>query len=690
MKNKSCKTGLLGLLIVLGLLGGCTDRFEDINSNPNKLYNTDFKYIFPGTVYKTLRLFADMNYNYFLNNSRLVTIQFKTVPTEDTSDAYFRQAYIDILRDLEQVETEYTGKDGYQNRLAMVKTWKAYVYYLMVSLYGPIPMSDALLDAGENRSSFRYDSEAQVYTQILTLLQAAGALYQPASPFLSTDRLAPDYVFNQAQSDIGKWQKFTHTFRLNMALHVQNFLPELAQQHVREVMLDESLFIASNDENVSPHFGIDKTYDVSYYYTRILRPIETDGTWMPYVYPSLSEYFALYLFSYNDPRIESWFTPSNEGATAADVPYLFTDTITREHICTRTGTDRCPDYTEHQADGLNAYRRDSILVDFSVRYLPISESQRLPTDWEVAIIPGTAATRYTDPLYASTRFQTSRVKLDFLKTDAAVVLFNYADACFLRAEAKIKYGLGSRSAQDYYEDGIRASFAQYGLSSRAAAYLTQDGIRWNTDGHGFHDRMGFYAADIHGAGADEHQLEQIYKQRAFGCFFNGLEAWNVERRARAFRWPPVFNSNTSIEGMVSTAYSFGRERLNYPLVEMTRNGEEYNRAIQLLQTASPNGNPAARWGDNTVTALAFTRIDPEIAVAADRYGGHRQIAYYAPYFSHYWGTTYEELVDTARALTGETNASRALTKAFNYKFVSRLKAYFWQEPPIEEDPIPLQ
>jgi hypothetical protein len=681
MKKQVYKTTISALLIIITAFCGCTDNFEEINSNPNKLYNTDFKYIFPGTVYKTLKLFGDMNYNYFLNNSRLVTIQFKTVPGEDTGDTYFRQAYIDILRDLEQVETDYTEKEGHQNRLAMVKTWKAYVYYLLVSLYGPVSMSDALLNAEENRSSFRYDSEAQVYTQILTLLQEAGELYQPASQFLSTDRLSPDYVFNQAQSDIGKWQKFTHTFRLNMAMHVQNLLPELAQQHATEVMLNESLLISSNSENVAPHFGTDKTYDVSYYYTRILRAIETDGTWQPYVYPSLSEYFALYLFSYNDPRIESWFTPSNDGASAADVPFLFTDTITREHACSNTGNDRCPDYTAHRADGLNSYRRDSILVDFSVRYLPISESQRLPSDWEIAIIPGTAATRYTDPLYASTRFQTSRVKLDFLKTDADVILFNYADACFLRAEAKIKFGLGAQSAQDYYEEGVRASFTQYGMGNRASDYLAQDGIRWNTDGHGFHDRMGFYAADIHGKGGNENQLEQIYKQRAFGCFFNGLEAWNVERRSRAFRWPPVFNSNMNIEGMVSPVYSFGRERLNYPLTEMTRNAEEYYRAIQLLQAASPNGNPAARWGDNTVTALAFTKTDPEIAVADNRYGGHRQIVYYAPYFSHHWGTTYEELVDKARAMTGETNATRALTKAFNYKFVSRLKTYYWQEPP---------
>jgi len=681
MKKQIYKITVLLLLIIVTILDGCTDNFEKINTNPNKLYSTDFKYVFPGTVYKTLTMFGDLNYNYFLNYSRLVTIQYKTGPGEDTGDTYYSQAYVNILRDLQSVEKEYTGKDGYQNRLAMVKTWEAYVYYIMVSIYGPIPMSDALLGAEESRSSFSYDSEAQVYTQILELLKEAGELYQPSSLYISTDRLSPDYVFNLTQSNITLWQKFTNTLRLDIAMNVQNILPELAQQNAADVMQNESLLISANEENVAPHFGTDITYDVSYYYTRFLSDIDKNGTWQAYIYPSLSEYFALYLFSYKDPRIDAFFTKSNDGASVSDVPYLFTDTITRVHVCTNTGTDKCPDYAEHQADGLNPYRRDSVLVSYSVQYLPTTESQRLPDDWEVAIIPGTANTRYTDPLYANTRFQPSRVKLDFMKTNASVILLNYADACFLKAEAKIKFGLGQKTAQDYYEEGIRASFTQYGMSSVAGNYLAQNGIAWNTDGHGFYDKMGFYCADIHGAGGDENHLEQIYKQRSFGCFFNGLEAWNVERRARAFRWPPVFSSDMSIEGMTSPVYSFGRERLDYPLSEMIRNTNEYYKAIQLLQNASPNGNSSARWGDNTVTALAFTKIDPEVATAAGKYGGYRQIVYNAQYFCNYWGKTYEELVDTAMVMTGETNATRALTKAFNYKYVGRLSTYFWEEPP---------
>ena len=352
MKKQIYKIILPALLFAGCFCGGCTDKFEEVNTNPHKLYDTDFKYIFPGTVYKTLRLFSDLNYNYFLNYSRLVTVQYITAPRETTSDTYYNQAYVEILRDLQSIETEYSGQDGHQNRLAIVKTWKAYIYYMLVSIYGPIPMSNALLDVNESRTSFRYDSEAQVYTQILDLLKEAGELYQPASQYISIDCLSPDYVFDLSGNTILRWQKFTNTFRLNIAMHVQNCLPELARQHAEEVMLNENLLISSNEENVAPHFGTDKTYDVSYYYTRFLENIETTGEWNDYVYPTLSEYFAQYLFSYNDPRIKAFFIESNEGAPSNQPAYLFTDTITRAHICTQA---ECSDFVE----SLNNWQYDS-------------------------------------------------------------------------------------------------------------------------------------------------------------------------------------------------------------------------------------------------------------------------------------------------------------------------------------------
>lgn len=62
--------------------------------------------------------------------------------------------------------------------------------------------------------------------------------------------------------------------------------------------------------------------------------------------------------------------------------------------------------------------------------------------------------------------------------DATMPLLRWADACFLCAEAKVKFDLGSKDAQTYYEEGIRASFEENGLSASSAAYMAQEGIAW--------------------------------------------------------------------------------------------------------------------------------------------------------------------------------------------------------------------
>ncbi|WP_289464333.1 hypothetical protein, partial [Klebsiella pneumoniae] len=57
------------------LLVGCTDGFEDINSDKNKIYTPTYLSIFAGSVYKTMNLFSQLNYQRMWSYSRYVTVQ---------------------------------------------------------------------------------------------------------------------------------------------------------------------------------------------------------------------------------------------------------------------------------------------------------------------------------------------------------------------------------------------------------------------------------------------------------------------------------------------------------------------------------------------------------------------------------------------------------------------------------------
>ena len=651
---------------ILIFLSGCTDNFENINKDPNKLYQVEFNYVFPGVVYRSMNNLGELNYSYLMTYSRYVVVQAFCGVRQDEGDGFYNRFYVQILKDLEDAIREYKDKEGFENRLAVVKTWKAYTCYIMASMYGSISMSDALL-TDDNKTEYRYDTELEVYTQILALLDEAIALYNPASRY-TTDIVSPDPVFG-ATSSIAKWRKFANSMRLNIALHVQNLSPALAETYALKALENEDWLIASNDENVAPHWGSNVNADVSLYYDRILRNIESgQSQFEQTLYPALGEYFATYLFTFNDPRKEEYFEPTNAFAGVADKPYLYSDTITRPHICTRTGTDRCPDYTEHQADGLNAFRRDSLIAQYTVPYVPMSELPFMAFNWQAELIDLTGTATYQDPLLSfGSKYNPSYVKRKYIDKAAILPVLSYADVCFMKAEAKIRFGAGRNTAEQYYNEGINASFAQYNITSKAADYMKQDGVKWNTSKTGFSDRRSLYTAQINGQGGEENHLEQVYKQRYFAGYLNFLEAWNLERRTRSLRFPPLLANGTSgsVEGANST-YNYSMERFVYPRTEMSQNETQYYKALENLKTVSPFYRNE-RWGDNIFTSLGFTKLNPDLATAEAKYVGNKRIIFYAGYFTHTYGATYEEMLAKAKAMTGETNDTKALTKAFNYK-----------------------
>ena len=169
-------------------------------------------------------------------------------------------------------------------------------------------------------------------------------------------------------------------------------------------------------------------------------------------------------------------------------------------------------------------------------------------------------------------------------------------------------------------------------------------------------------------------MEQIYKQRYIADFFNGIEGWNLERRTRSMGWPPFISGGASsnVDGL-NTVYNFWTERMIYPLTEVSQNKTEYYKAVDNLQKASPYARPE-RWGDNIWTSLGFAKKDPAIATADELYLGTKVIFFRAEYFEHLYGKTYEELVDYAKKVSGESNEDKALIKALDYEVLTILKS----------------
>jgi hypothetical protein len=668
------------------LLTGCTDDFDEVNTNPNKVYNVDINDVFAGTMKRTMDVFSLLNYERALTFSRYAVVGAFYDPKQDLGDNYYNSFYVGILNDLVKIDRRYSAmedKEVYRNRLAITKTWEAYVYYMMVSMFGPIPMSDAITDGTSNKRSYKYDSERDVYVQILQLLKDANDLYNPESTS-TNDVLKQDLLFGESglgsTSDIAKWRRFSNTLRLNVALQMQNIDLSISQENAKEALSSD--LMGSNDDNAVFAYGNEADKSSSYYWGRFSKVVHTGIEALRSVlYPAINENCYIYLRSLNDPRLSSYALPSKTYAPATENSYLYTDTISRPHICTKRGlagvASRCPDYEVHQADGLNKDRRDLIIIKTNEKYVPMPETMRLPSGWSWDVIPNTTNT-YTDALNGTGEYGYSFVPLNFVGEKAKIVIYNYADVCFLKAEAAMLFDNNEAKAKIEYEKGIRASLEQWGYSTDDAdKYLEQDGVKWGTTKLGFHDRRLLYQATVNGSNDADGLKEQIYKQHWLADFFNGLEGWNLERRTRTFNWPPFFSAGAAsdVEGMNPT-YNFWSERITYPESETQKNEKEYYKAVDLLQKASPYPRKD-RWGDNVFTSLAFAKKNPQMDNADDLWLNHAPLISYCDYFRGYYGKTYEEIVDYCKK-TYEINDETKALKKIEYAWQSTIETYFAQ------------
>ena len=145
------KNKILSFLLVATAATSCIDGFEEINSDPNKMYEVSLPSIFPGTVYRTMNTISALNLNRMLSYSRYVTIGYAQGAWSDTGDGYYRNFYVEILRDLNDLDKRYENDANNRNYKGIVKTWKAFVYYQMISLWGPVGLSDFGLQTSDKR-----------------------------------------------------------------------------------------------------------------------------------------------------------------------------------------------------------------------------------------------------------------------------------------------------------------------------------------------------------------------------------------------------------------------------------------------------------------------------------------------------------------------------------------------------------
>lgn len=530
---------IVSIVLACFSLFACTKGFEELGRNPNALEKPTPELLLNSSVRGTMNLYGgDFNRVVMFNYTQMFVAfqgRFQRY-SEDPAVLinYWRDAYLQSLMPAQNIISIYGDSQEYHNRVLIAKIWKCYLLSQMTAIWGPIPYESGL----DGDITTPYNREQDIYYMLFDDLKEAADALDMDGDVYENDMILPAASGN---SDLLKWKKFAYTLRLRLAMRISNPSPNgdpvKARDIVEDVFRNEEFTMSSDADCAAGHWGglisaEGGDYNPLYYYS-VYEKQKNVGT-----LPAFGETAVYHMKPYNDPRLS-----------------VYAQKVVDKKISDGTVPVHAGEYFGDTAS-YGGYGGESGLT-----------------------IPG-------DNVHSKlTREDYSPIGERFLKPDAEFVFLSYAECCFLKAEAKLK-GWGeasSKTAEDYYYEGIRASMAHYSDSpditeEAVETYLETPGIKWGTATN----TVGDNGEDISAQFMDWLQicssivgtndfLHQIIMQHWLAIPNQGVDMWTLLRRTQVLSFEPCFSGQ---EGF----YKYMPYRLKYPTSEIQYNTSECEKA----------------------------------------------------------------------------------------------------------------
>lgn len=297
--NATLKHTLYGSLTALSLvsLTGCTDTFDELNTNKTKLTvlgAAEYPYLFSkaqsSSSYAFWRyqvaqnLFADLYAQYYATSATYFPSD-RYVVRMDWLQWHWTPIYTEVVPQLKTL-LDQTDKSSAENALASIM-W-VYTFHRVTDYYGPIPY----FKAGEPAASVAYDPQDKIYDDFFKRLDAATTVLKTktgSKPYGSFDLIYG--------GDVSKWIKFANTLRLRLALRISKADPPRAKTEAEAAIAggvmtdtaDDALMVKSlNGDDFNGLAGI--------------------SVWNEF---RMSASMESVLKGYEDPRIGVYFQPAS-------------------------------------------------------------------------------------------------------------------------------------------------------------------------------------------------------------------------------------------------------------------------------------------------------------------------------------------------------------------------------------------
>lgn len=529
---------ILGVLTIASL-GACTEKFDEMNTDPNSLVTVSPAYILP-FIQETVVNTDSGPYQRGDNLHSQFYCQFFTNTIGDwTSGRYgynegwavpgFWEPYYTSLKHMKVIK-EMAEKDAkYTDIYQMARITVAFGTIGMTDLFGDIPYSEA----GTGNSAPKYDSQKDIYYDVFNELKEAADILGQHLEGQENCGANNDLIFG---GDNDKWVKFANSLRLRYALRIAYKDPAKAKAEGEAAIAGGVM--ASNDDNA--YVRIDGS-------GRWGHPLYMISQWDGFTMSKTMENILKNSSTVHDPRMPLWF--------GASVGWW-------NH---QNGTVSL--YKGEQFSGVpNGLTTTELLAaddDGWVQYDPKNNSfvygvQAYP-DWN-----------------KSGKLGNSKVALNFK-------VMNYAETCQLKAEAALRGWTGAGDIKTNYEAGIRASFAEERAPIADATlysetddetYITTGWVKWDS------------------AASDEEKLERIITQKWLSTYPNGIEAWAECRRTG---YPKLMPVSKSEDPDINPANGEFIKKIRYSDVERREN--KANATDPSLNEGQGDGQAVRVWWD---------------------------------------------------------------------------------------------
>ena len=287
MKKQNIIKTIFIISVVL-VMGACTKKFEEINTNPNQPTVVPLSNNFGGVLLNFNNAYmkpGGQDPNYVGSG---LAVGLNTYSSTGGSWG----AYYEALKNISKIITAAKEK-GNTNLQAAAITFRAQMTQVLTDQFRDMPYSDANR-AEEGDLTPTYDTQDAIYKAIIADLKTAADLFKTG-----TGALGDGDALNGG--NVSKWRKYCNSLRLRVAMRISNVDIATSKNIITEVLGSPTDYpvLASNTDNIEMLWPGTSPWENSFW-----------RNWALYHHERAGKILVDYLNTYSDPRLPIWFVPA--------------------------------------------------------------------------------------------------------------------------------------------------------------------------------------------------------------------------------------------------------------------------------------------------------------------------------------------------------------------------------------------